>query len=203
VSPAVRGARLSHNARVDQQSVPPLVLDAEATARARGFSQSCAREVGALLRLLAATKPGGSVAESGTGAGVGAAWLLSGMDAAARLVTVEREATLATVAAELLAADPRARVLAGDWRLLTDEAPVDLFFCDGGGKRDAVDDVVALLAPGGVLVLDDFEPASSWPPLYRGELDTLRLAYLQHPALVAHEIRVSDTIACVVGVRRP
>jgi predicted O-methyltransferase YrrM len=203
VSPTASGARLSHNAGVDQQSVPSLVLEAQATARTRGFSQSCAREVGDLLRLLAATKPGGSVAESGTGTGVGAAWLLSGMDAAARLVTVEREAALATVAADLLAADTRARVLAGDWRLLIDEAPFDLFFCDGGGKRDAVDDVVALLAPGGILVLDDFEPAASWPPLYRGELDTLRLAYLEHPALFAREVRVSDTMACVVAVRRP
>ena len=46
-------------------------------------------KVGALLAVLAASKPGGRILELGTGTGHGTAWLLAGMDAAASLDTVD------------------------------------------------------------------------------------------------------------------
>jgi predicted O-methyltransferase YrrM len=48
--------------------------------------------VGALLRSLAASKPGGRFLELGTGTGVATAWLLDGMDDRATLVSVDNDA---------------------------------------------------------------------------------------------------------------
>jgi predicted O-methyltransferase YrrM len=45
--------------------------------------------VGALLRALAASKPGGRLLELGTGTGIATAWLLDGMDADATLISVD------------------------------------------------------------------------------------------------------------------
>lgn len=94
------------------------------------------------------------------------------------------------------------RVLAGDWRLLTAYAPFDVFFCDGGGKRDDPDLVVDLLAPGGLLILDDFTPSPHWPPRFEGAVDELRLGYLTHPALEATEILTTPGSSATLAVRR-
>ncbi|MBB4715676.1 hypothetical protein BJ965_005558 [Streptomyces luteogriseus] len=134
---------------MSERAVPARVLAAERLAAEAGFEKSCIAEVGRLLRTAAASKPGGVVAESGTGSGVGTAWLHSGLGDGARLVTVERDEGLARRAAGVFADDGRVSVLTGDWRLLEQHAPFDVFFCDGGGKRDAPGRVVELLAPGG------------------------------------------------------
>ncbi|WBP90721.1 O-methyltransferase [Kitasatospora cathayae] len=186
----------------EERGVPAGVLAAERVAARLGFGKSCTREVGRLLAFVAAAKPGGTVAESGTGAGVGTAWLCSGLGPGARLVTVERDGRLARSAAESFEEDARVRVLHGDWRLLEEHAPFDVFFCDGGGKRDDPDRVVELLAPGGLLVLDDFTPSPHWPPRFGGEVDRLRLHYLTHPALAATEVLTAPGSSAVLATRR-
>ncbi|MGW2375779.1 O-methyltransferase [Kitasatospora sp. NPDC001683] len=170
----------------EERGVPAGVLAAERVAARLGFGKSCTREVGRLLAFAAAAKPGGTVAESGTGAGVGTAWLCSGLGPGARLVTVERDGRLARSAAESFEED----------------APFDVFFCDGGGKRDDPDRVVELLAPGGLLVLDDFTPSPHWPPRFGGEVDRLRLHYLTHPALAATEVLTAPGSSAVLATRR-
>ncbi|MFJ4183632.1 O-methyltransferase [Kitasatospora sp. NPDC089509] len=185
-----------------ERGVPAGVAAAERLAARLGFGKSCTREVGRLLALAAAAKPGGTVAESGTGAGVGTAWLRSGLGPGGRLVTVERDGQLVRVAAELFEDDARVRLLHGDWRLLDAYAPFDVFFCDGGGKRDDPDHVVELLAPGGLLVLDDFTPSPHWPPRYGDEVDRLRVHYLTHPALEASEVLTTPGSSAVLAVRR-
>jgi predicted O-methyltransferase YrrM len=182
--------------------VPDRAVRARAAALAAGFPDSCSEPTGRLLAVLAAARPGGRVAESGTGFGVGTAWLRSGLGLAGTLVTVEREPDRAAAAAALFADDPRVTVLTGDWRLLAGRAPFDLFFCDGGGKRDDPDAVVDLLAPGGLLVLDDFTPDDAWPPRYEGAVDALRVRYLTHPALVAVPLAVRAGEGVLVAARR-
>lgn len=184
------------------RAVPARVVAAERLAAEAGFEKSCIREVGRLLRTAAAAKPGGVVAESGTGSGVGTAWLHSGLGAGARLVTVERDRELARRAAGVFAGDSRVSVLTGDWRLLEPHAPFDVFFCDGGGKRDDPRRVVELLAPGGILVLDDFTPSAEWPPRFEGEVDELRLFYLTHPDLDATEVLTTPASSAIVAARR-
>ncbi|MFG2805961.1 O-methyltransferase [Streptomyces sp. DT199] len=185
-----------------ERAVPARVLAAARLAAEAGFEKSCIAEVGRLLRTAAASKPGGVVAESGTGSGVGTAWLHSGLGDGARLVTVERDEELARRAAGIFADDDRVSVLTGDWRLLEQHAPFDVFFCDGGGKRDDPGRVVELLAPGGILVLDDFTPSAEWPPRFEGAVDELRLFYLTHPELDATEVLTTPTSSAVVAARR-
>ncbi|MFJ9374851.1 O-methyltransferase [Streptomyces sp. NPDC101455] len=184
------------------REVPSRVVAAERIASELGFQLSCIPEVGRLLKVATASKPHGVVAESGTGSGVGTAWLHSGLGTGARLITVERDAELARRAAGLFADDDRVDVLTGDWRLLERHAPFDVFFCDGGGKRDDPERVVSLLAPGGLLVLDDFTPSPRWPPRFDDEVDELRLFYLTHPALDATEILTTLASSAVVAARR-
>ncbi|MEU1314344.1 hypothetical protein [Streptomyces tibetensis] len=52
---------------MSERVVPARVLAAERIAVEAGFTKSCIREVGRLLRTAASAKPAGVVAESGTG----------------------------------------------------------------------------------------------------------------------------------------
>jgi predicted O-methyltransferase YrrM len=151
-------------------------------------------EVQALLRVLAA---GRRVAEIGTAFGEGAAALA---ETAASLVTVEIEPERAAVARKRLERFPNVELLEGDWRdLLPARAPFELVFWDGGGwKRDppagdAPD--VGLLAPGGLLVSDDFTPGRSI------ESDPARQYLFSHPELAAVEVDVSPEMAVIVAAR--
>jgi predicted O-methyltransferase YrrM len=185
-----------------ERSGPEAVGVGERNAAAAGFAFSSRPEVGRLLRTLASGHPRGRIAESGTGVGVGTAWLQAGLGASASLVTVERDPERAGLAGQLFAADPRVQVLTGDWRLLERHAPFDLFFCDGGGKRDDPEAVISMLAPGGMLVLDDFTPSDRWPPMFEGAPDSLRILYLTHPGLHSVEIRVASDVAVILAVHR-
>ena len=185
-----------------ERPLPERVAAAHRQAAATGFAWSCIPEVGRILALAAAAKPEGVIAESGTGVGVGTAWLHSGLGAKARLLTVEREPERAALAAALFADDDRVEVLVGDWRLLEARAPFDVFFCDGGGKREDPSRVVELLAPGGLLIMDDFTPSAQWPPQHGGRIDELRLFYLGHPDLVATEVLTTPGSSAVIATRR-
>ncbi|MEN3305763.1 MAG: hypothetical protein V7603_1965 [Micromonosporaceae bacterium] len=186
----------------DGRPLPPLVWRALAAAESEDFGDSSRPSVGRLLAALAASKPKGRLGESGTGLGAGTAWLVSGMSVGGVLVTVERDRQRAAQARELFSGDERVTVLTGQWTELRAHAPFDVLFCDGGGKQEGPDGLIGLLAPAGILVLDDFAPADSWPPRYRDSADELRLRYLTHPALSAVELQVEPDMAVVLAVRR-
>lgn len=162
------------------------------------FTRSCEPEVGRLLHLLAAQRGRARVGEIGTGAGVGAAWMVSALAPPVPFVTVEPDEGRAAAAGRLFADDAQVRVLVGDWHeLMPPQAPFDLLFYDGGGKgRPELDgeDVVGLLSPGGTVVLDDLTPG-------RAGSDPVREFWLEHPALVAAELAVSAATAVIVAVR--
>jgi predicted O-methyltransferase YrrM len=174
-------------------------------ARAAGFGYSCRPEQGRLLQSLAQGALT-AIGETGTGCGVGLAWLASGAPEGVQLVSVERDETRAAVAREVFAQEPRVTVVCGDWTELYGRGPFDLLVLDGGGqgKADEPADPLRLLAPGGTVVVDDFTPATGWPPLHGGEPDTARLHWLEHPALRSTELRLAPDLASVVGrLREP
>ena len=96
------------------------------------------------------------------------------------------------------------RVVEGSWQDLVGHGPFDLLVLDGGGKgKDPGDDTpidpsAGWLALGGMVVLDDFIPAGA-PGA--GQHDPGREHWLSHPCLNAVEIRLSPTLATIVGVR--
>jgi predicted O-methyltransferase YrrM len=177
---------------------PPLVRRAVELADRLGFTRSCEPEVGRLLHVLAAQRGRARVGEIGTGTGVGAAWIVSALPPEVPFVTVELDPERAALSASLFAEDTQVRVLAGDWHeLMPPEAPFDLLFYGGGKQRPDLDgeDVVALLAPRGVAVIDDLTPGRS------REVDRVREFWLGHADLAAVELTVSAATAAIVAVR--
>ena len=176
---------------------PPLVERALALAAELGFAKSCSPEAGRLLHLLAAQRGRERVAEIGTGAGVGTAWLASALAPGVSLWTVEAETRLAGAAAGLFAGDPDVHVLAGRWReALPAHAPFDLLFYDGGRKQFPEEEgevVVELLAPGATIVLDDFRE--------RRPDDPVKAFWLGHPRLVGADVALSEHESALVCVR--
>jgi predicted O-methyltransferase YrrM len=134
----------------------PAIVDATLALR---FPFASNLEFGPLLRMLAASKPGGTLLELGTGTGVGTSWLLDGMDAAARLVTVERNPDVQAVAKKYLVEDRRVTFVLGDGADYLRAAPaasVDLLFADGGaGKGRDLDLGLRVLRAGGLYIGDD------------------------------------------------
>lgn len=175
---------------------PPLVARALALAESLGFEKSCSAEDGALLHVLASRRGVGRAAEIGTGAGVGAAWIVSALPPQTPFFTSELDLGLAAAVAVLYADDPNVTVLAGSWRAtLPPEAPFDLLFVDANDAKDDVEAAIALLAPRGTAVLDDFSFDPALP-------DARRDAWLHHPLLTTIELWVTRERRALVAVRR-
>ena len=187
-------------------SAPPEVPDVVARAfdvcRKAGYVAFCRNETGRLLATLAATR-GGTLAEFGTGCGVGTAWLRSGVRNGARILTAELDPKLAGAAQEIFVDDAQVEVLAADWSTLRDKGPYSLLFLDASSPEDAgVDSVADLVEPGGIVVLDDFVPCEVWPPLTGGRVDTLRENWLTDERFTTVEVMVAADAAALLATRR-
>jgi predicted O-methyltransferase YrrM len=187
------------------------VAKAQVLAEQQGFTRSCAPEVGRLLRVLAAGARGGVVGEIGSGYGLGAAWMVDALAAASTdgtrghsglsFVTVEEDAHRAEAVRNLLAPYPWARVLHDDWHAILAHGPFTLLFADAAPSKEAPDRVIEALAPGGIVVLDDFTPEDRWPPEWRGKPDPVRQLWLPNPRLAATEVLVTHDSAVILATR--
>ncbi len=179
--------------------LPPLVDRAVRLARREGFGNSCRPEQGRLLFALAAGA--GVIGETGTGCGVGLAWLAAGARPGTRLVSVERDAERAARAAELFSGLPHVTAIHGDRREIYPAGPFDLLVLDGGAYvKDA--DPAALVRPGGTVVIDDLTPARHWPPRFDGQIDAARMHRLSCAGFDAAELRLAPDLAALVATRR-
>jgi predicted O-methyltransferase YrrM len=147
-----------------------------------------------LLRVLATGK---RVAEAGTAFGEGSAAMA---ETATHVVTAELDGERAALAARRLEPFANVELLVGLWEeLLPPRAPFDLVFHDAGNFKRAPDDyedvVIDLLAPGGLLVLDDLTPG-------RVGYDAIRDWASRHPRLTAAEILTTPSTAALVIARR-
>lgn len=193
--------------------LPPMVVAGTSLAERMGFGadggvSSCLPGIGALLAVLASSRPGGRMAEIGTGFGVGAAWLLSGMDSGASLITVEVDEGRAGAARQVLGSDDRVTVIADRRQdCLPGLPPFDLVFVDGGFVEHLADNpritdmVVDLVSVGGQLLLDDLTAEAEWPDEWRHGPDPKRELAFRHPLLVGAEFYVPGSTGAVGGAR--
>ena len=188
--------------------LPDVVKRAFVVSRRAGYVSFCRNETGRLLAMLAATRDG-TMAEFGTGCGVGTAWLRSGVRGEkARIVTAELDPTLARAAAEIFHDDPLVEVLAADWSTLLDKGPFSLLFLDSGQSSGSwagevsVDAVADLVEDGGIVVLDDFTPCEQWPPITYGRVDTLRERWLTDDRFTTVEVMVAPDAATIIATKR-
>ena len=190
--------------------LPELVHRAESLAVAMRFELSSSPEIGRLLAVLVAQRPHGRFAEIGSGCGVGSAWIITAMGPEATFVTVEADEERAGAVSRLFADQPQIlRALHGDWHdVLPSEAPFDLLFLSGGGwkRGDAETESEAaleLVAPGGLVVIDDLTPESLWPEEWRGQPDGVREFWLTDPRLRGAEVMTSPQTAALLATKNP
>ena len=139
--------------------------EATALARARAEELGCtpvSPGVGAALRTLAAACGARSVAEVGTGTGVGALWLLGGMAPEGVLTTIDIEAEHQRAAREAFAAagirSTRTRPITGralDVLPRLADAAYDMVVVDGEPTEaaDYVEQAIRMLRTGGTLAV--------------------------------------------------
>lgn len=181
--------------------VPSLVSKALRMSLERGYLHVTRSETGRLLAALAATRTG-AIAECGTGCGVGAAWLRSGAGPETRVITAELDGELAHSVMDMFAGD-NIEVIHADWTTLAEHAPFSLLFLDAGSAKNAPrEEVIALVEPGGIVVLDDFVPTASWPPLAGGRVDLVRQEWLSDERFASVDLMVADDTAVIIAVRR-
>lgn len=189
----------------------PAAVDAILSdTNALGFDMISEAKVGALLAVLAASKPGGRLLELGTGTGHGTAWLLSGMDPTSRLDTVDTDPAVVAVARRHLASDGRVTFHIADGAEFIERAPrgqFDLIYADAWpGKFTHLDEVLALLRPGGMYVIDDLLPQPNWPDGHaakvpvlidnldrRNELASVKLAWASGLMVAVRRAAVAQT----------
>jgi predicted O-methyltransferase YrrM len=144
---------------------------------AAGFNMASDDLTGALLRTLAASKPGGKLLELGTGTGAGTAWLLAGMDEKSHLDTVDNDACVVTIAERALGNDPRVRFHVADGATFLAQLQgrtFDVVFADTWpGKFDHLNEALALVAPGGLYIIDDLLPQPNWPEGHAAKIPPL------------------------------
>lgn len=202
---------------IEEPAVPLLVEHAYAVARRHGFPltrdeaaagrpSACLPAVGRFLAMLAAGCHGGVIAELGTGAGVGAAWIAGAMPADCTLVTAELDSGLARAALQLFDGDARVRVLPGDANVvLARHAPFDLIFADCGVRDTAAFAALCrMLRPGGHIVMDDLTPLRALPPhSSQRAADVKRELFAGQEGLTWTEVVLPDLAnSLLVGTRR-
>jgi predicted O-methyltransferase YrrM len=157
--------------------VPPQLSSIMERTREIQFPMASEPLMGAMLRMLAASKPNGRFLELGTGTGISTAWLLSGMDAASTLISVDNDSTVQQVAGKSLRDDGRlALVTSGGLEYLRDQAPesFDFVFADAiPGKYEGLEEALSVVKVGGFYVIDDMLPQPNWPDGHAAKVPVL------------------------------
>ena len=186
----------------NEHAAPSAWTEIRACSTALGFDMPSEANTGALLRLLAASKPGGRMLELGTGTGLATAWLMDGLDASASLVSVDVDPAVQDVARGHLK-DSRLRfVLADGLDYVREQAPesFDLIFADAWpGKYEGLDETLALLKRGGLYVIDDMLPQPNWPEGHQARVDDLAARLESRPDLIV--TRLAWASGLIVGAK--
>lgn len=183
------------------QAIPSILQETERLK----FGMPSEPLVGALLRVLAASKPGGRFLELGTGTGIATAWILSGMSPASTLVSVDNDPNAQNVAAEILGHDLRLELVHADGLdYLNNQPPMsfDLVFADAmPGKYDGLGLSLDLVKPGGFWIGDDLLPQPNWPEGHAMKVPVLLSELAKDPRFTVLPLVWAS--GAVVAVRLP
>jgi predicted O-methyltransferase YrrM len=148
---------------------------------ASGFTMASDVLTCALLRTLAASKPGGRLLELGTGTGLSTSWILDGMDERATLTSIDFDPKFISIADKHLGNDNRLKLETIDgeaWVNANREQKYDYIFADTWhGKYLLLEEVLNMLNKGGLYIIDDMLPQPNWPEGHH-EKATRLLEYL-------------------------
>ncbi|MEK5057976.1 SAM-dependent methyltransferase [Paenibacillus sp. FSL H7-0326] len=147
-----------------------------------GFTASCDDLTGSFLRMLAANRKQSTILELGTGVGHSTAWLLDGMDQESRLYSVEMDEQCSNIAREVLGDDPRLHLFAQDGGEYIEQhksEQYDVIFADTWpGKFYLAEEVLDMVKPGGLYIIDDLNPQPNWPEDHEDKVSKL-VSYLE------------------------
>lgn len=132
-----------------------------------GFSMPSDVYIGSLLKTLIASKPKGNFLELGTGMGLSLSWMVDGMDSQSSLTTVDNDSNLIKIVKAYFENDDRVTIICqdgGDWIEKYQGNRFDLIFADAWpGKYSHLENLLKLIKPGGIYVVDDMLEQPNWP----------------------------------------
>jgi predicted O-methyltransferase YrrM len=163
------------------QSIPASYDNILRDTKNLGFTMASEIKTCSLLRTLAASKPGSKFLELGTGTGLSTAWILDGMDARSHLTSIDFDENLLAIARLHIGNDHRLSLVCTDgaeWVNANKGSSFDYIFADTWhGKYLLLDEVLAMLKPGGLYIIDDMLTQPNWPDGHEEKVDKL-LQYL-------------------------
>jgi predicted O-methyltransferase YrrM len=164
-----------------------------ADTRAAGFNMASEPLTCSLLRTLVASKPAARILELGSGTGLSTAWLLDGMDAASQLITVDFDQSLLDILKAVCSdGDEFVRSLQGQ--------RFDLIFADTwAGKYQMLDEVLEMLNPAGLYIIDDMLPQPNWPEGHAKKVENLIAILENRPDF--HVTKLSWASGVVIAVK--
>lgn len=183
-----------------------LVDAAVSEATASGFTASCDEQIGRLLSVLAAAvPPEGRILEIGTGAGVGTGWLAAGAATSVRVHTIELDGDRSAATQAAMSWPANVTFHVGDAVEVTRSlGAFDLIFADApGGKWFGLEETLAAVGPGGLLVVDDMTPARWESATHQHMTEAVRSHLLNDPRLVSVELPFGTGVILSARTRAP
>jgi predicted O-methyltransferase YrrM len=175
----------------------------EAT-KASDFNMASDPMTGSLLKTLAASKPAGKFLELGTGTGLSTSWILEGMDKNSHLTSIDNSADYLNIARGFLENDTRVELVLADadeWILANKGQSFDFVFADTwAGKYHLLDEVIAMLKPGGIYIVDDMLPQPNWPDGHEAKASGLSVHLLSRRDI--NSTRLDWATGIIVGVKK-
>jgi predicted O-methyltransferase YrrM len=151
----------------DIENIPNSYFAIDQATKDLGFTMPSDMLTCSLLRTLAASKPSGKFLELGTGTGLSTSWILDGMDKSSTLVSIDNDKSVLNIAKTHLGKDYRLSLVLSDgedWVLTNIKKRFDYIFADTWhGKYLLLEEVLGMLNPGGLYIVDDMLPQANWP----------------------------------------